>query len=120
MITQNKQKRGVMAKNREYPKNQKQEKRNLKAPIEQITYYDHVLFRNCDPKKIKPVKRKTVGWITYENQQAIIICSDISAKFLKNEKKKDSGILILKNLIIERTYLEFNKAFKHNHIANCG
>ena len=109
-----------MAKNREYSKNQKQEKRETQTPIEHIVYYDHVLFKNCDPKKIKPIKRKTVGWITYENQQAIIICSDISTNFLKNEKKKDSGILILKNLIIERTSLEFDKAFKHNHITNRG
>ncbi len=118
MITKNKQKRGVTAKNIEVSINQKQEKR--KTPIEQIIYYDHVLFKNCDPAQIKPVKRKTVGWISYENQQVIIICSDTTVKFLQHEKTKDSGMLILKDLIIKRTCLEFNKAFKHNHIANCG
>ena len=121
MITLDKQKRGAMAKSRECSKNQKQEKRKTtsQTPLSHITYYDHVLFKNCDPNQIKPAIRQTIGWITFENQQAIIVSSDISAKLLKHEKIKDSGMLILKNLIIKRTSLEFNKAFKHTHIAYC-
>jgi hypothetical protein len=119
--SQNNYNRREMASS-ERSKNRNKEKREIEqqTALTYIKYRDHVLFRNCDPSKIKPVIREVVGWVTFESSEALIICSDVPAEPLPHRKPVESGFLILKNAIIERHGLESGKAFKRSRIAYCG
>lgn len=106
----------------ERSKNRNKKKREIeqKTVLTYIKYRDHVLFRNCDPSKIKPATREAVGWVTSENSEAIVICSDLPAEPMPYEKTLQSGFIILKNDVIERRELESDKAFKRSRITYCG
>ena len=64
---------------------------------------DHVLFRNSDPSLYHPSIRECVGWVLKENEEAIWILHDRSAKPLPNQitKPSESGLVILKGDIVK-------------------
>ena len=68
-----------------------------------VLYRDHVLFRNSDSSLYHPCIRECVGWILKENEEAMWILHDRSAKPLPNQKTKasESGLVLLKGDIIE-------------------
>jgi hypothetical protein len=111
---------GAMA-SREHNKSlsRKENFTNQKALI-YVEYEDHVLFRNCDSSKIKPSIRKTVGWVTFENTEALCVCSDVPVERLPNEKNAESGLVILKSTILNKRELGSGKIFKQDRTAKCG
>ena len=111
--------RGEMASN-ERNKNQNKENKNGKKALIYIKYLDHVLFRNCNSSKIKPSLREAVGWITFENQDIIRICTDMPVQLLPNEKIIESGLVIIKNSILEKFEIDFGNQFKLNTIGYSG
>jgi hypothetical protein len=85
-----------------------------------VKYKDHVLFRNCDSSEMKPSIREVVGWLAFENSEAMCICSDKPVEPLRHEKSVESGVVILKSDVLEKHELESGKAFKRTRIAHCG
>jgi hypothetical protein len=72
------------------------------SKLVEIIYLDHVLYRNLSSTKIKPSLRKTIGWITKQNEDAIWLTWDKS--LCDNENESDdhaSGLVILRNTIKE-------------------
>ena len=71
-------------------------------------------FRNCDSSKIKPHIREMVGWLCYENIEALCILSDKPVKPIKMRARKilESGFVILKSDILERVYFDMGKNLK--------
>ena len=72
-----------------------------------VCYQDHLLFRNADLNLCKPAVREAVGWIAKENDEAIWIIWERSAKPFADEKKRpdESGLVILKAEILEQRRL---------------
>jgi hypothetical protein len=69
-----------------------------------VRYLDHVLFSRCEPLVLKPQVRETVGWLTYECEEYIIVSwdRDSGPPTLKNGDAKASGLVIAKKLILEK------------------
>ena len=111
--------RGEMA-SKERAKNQNKENKNGKKALMYIKYLDHVLFSNCDSSKIKASIREAVGWKTFEDQEIIRICTDMPVQLLPNEKTLESGLIILKNSILEKFEVDFGKQFKSNRVGYSG
>jgi hypothetical protein len=67
-----------------------------------VRYLDHVLFRNVDPRTVKPVLREAVGWIFAQNEEAVTILSDrgLGPGGL-GESDLASGLMILRSDIKE-------------------
>ena len=72
-----------------------------------VRYLDHVLFRDVDPRAVKPVLREAVGWIYSQNDGAILIISDRGLE-LGDFEKSDlaSGLTILRSDIKEIEEIE--------------
>jgi hypothetical protein len=99
---------------RERAKSQNKENKNGKKALTYIKYRDHVLFKNCDSSGIKPLVRETIGWLSFENQEVICICSDLPIDPLPKEKMIESGFVILKSEVLEKHELDLSKQFKPN------
>ncbi len=111
LISKNNLSGGGMA-SRECSENQNKKKQLLefgkKTKLTYVKYSDHVLFRNYDSSKLKPCIRETIGWIRFEDEEAIYICSDVATKPILNMKKRESGLVILKSTVLER--IDYNLA----------
>lgn len=105
---------------RERAKSQNKENKNGKKTLTYIKYRDHVLFKNCDSSEIKPSVRETIGWLSYENQEVICICSDLPIESLPKEKMVESGFVILKSEVLEKLELDLGKQFKPNRETYTG
>jgi len=102
--------------------NKKKELLNFgeKNKLTHVKYRDHVLFRNCDSSKLTPCIRKTIGWISFEDEEAIYICSDVATKPILNIKKRESGLIILKSTILERIDCNLARILSTNQEGNLG
>ena len=123
MIAKNKLKGGIMA-NRECSENQNKKKHFLeigkKNKLTYVKYRDHILFRNYDPSKLKPCIRKTIGWISFEDKEAICICSDVPAKLILGMNNGESGLIILKSAVLERIDCNLTRILSTNHEDRLG
>jgi len=81
---------------------------DVKPRVIYVRYYDHLLFRNIRKEDLTLPIRETVGWLIWEDENAIWILWDRSCKKLPHERIQDriSGILILKSCIIEMKEVE--------------
>ena len=112
MISKNESKRGDLASRKDSEtKNKKMLDLGKKFTLTYMIYRDHVEFRNCNSITMRPCVRETVGWISFENSEAICICSDLPAKPLEDNKTRESGLLILKSDIIELIQIDFDNCF---------
>jgi hypothetical protein len=110
---------GVMA-SREHSKSFSRKENLAKQEVLiYVEYEDHVLFRNCDSSTLRPSIRRAVGWLTFENREALYICSDQPIELLPNEKATESGLVILKSAVLNRCALS-DKIFKQDRSANYG
>lgn len=68
-----------------------------------IRYADHVLYHRTQPLAMKPQIRKTIGWLTYECEQYIILAwdQDDEPLTLHGGDPKASGLVLLRSDIIE-------------------
>ena len=95
-----KSKRGEMA-SRENAKNQSKKcYADLLDTTVQVTYYHHVYFKGIDSSDIKPMVRKTVGWLFVDTTDYIHLLSDRPSEY-SLEEKWETGLVLLKCCIIE-------------------
>jgi hypothetical protein len=73
-----------------------------------ISYFDHLIFRNCEPNLFQIPVRESVGWLMKEDEHAVWILWDRSVCRLPHEKIQpaESGAIILKAEILELKRLE--------------
>lgn len=118
---ENKLERGEMA-SRERSKNQSKEinYNDLIGLQVEITYKDHVLFKNCDSSKMEPCIRKTVGWLMTVCNDHIVVCHDKAAELLRGERR-ESGFSLIKSDILRVVKLDVpRKSFKQTRPASNG
>ena len=72
-----------------------------KGSLIYVRYRDHVLFRNIREQVKDAVERETVGWLTQESGELICIQHDRTIESLKQSSGTASGLLLLKNCILE-------------------
>ena len=123
LISKNNPNGGGLA-SRECSENQNKKKQLLefgkKTKLTYVKYSDHVLFRYCDSSKLKPCIRETIGWLTFEDKNALYICSDTSTKPIFNMKKQESGLIILKSTVLERIDCNLTRILSTNNEDNMG
>ena len=72
-----------------------------KKTLVYIRYLDHVLYKNT-PKAVKtPAERETIGWLAHENDELICLENDRTIDELPFSNGSGSGLVILKNCILE-------------------
>jgi hypothetical protein len=89
------------------------------API-YVKYLDHVLFKNCNLAEAKPCIREVIGWLVSENSEGILICVDQPANPIAHEKIKATGLVILRNAILETHKARIKKPFNSSRISSSG
>ncbi len=72
----------------------------LGSPV-YIRYKDHVLFKNIVQPIEEAVERETIGWLTKETDEIILVEHDRTIPCLQIPIGQGSGVIILKNCIIE-------------------
>lgn len=71
-------------------------------PLVYVKYLDHALYRNMAPLDPRPVVRETVGWLMYEDDEAVWILWDRNAAPSIYEKPDpSSSLVIVKKCILE-------------------
>jgi hypothetical protein len=74
-----------------------------------IRYLDHVLYKNT-PKPIEePAERETIGWLTQETGKLYCIQHDRTIESLQYPNGSASGLILLKNCVIEMHKLPLQK-----------
>ena len=72
-----------------------------KKPIVYIRYLDHVLYKNTPKAVENAAERETIGWLAHENDQLICLENDRTLDELPYSNGSGSGLVILKNCILE-------------------
>ncbi|MEM2130628.1 MAG: hypothetical protein QXZ70_08540 [Candidatus Bathyarchaeia archaeon] len=72
-----------------------------------VRYKDHVLYRNIRDPIEEAVERETVGWLTRDNGDIILIEHDRTPQCLQLPRGSGSGVIILKSCILELRCLLF-------------
>jgi len=62
-----------------------------------VRYKDHVIFKNVSQEPVEAVERETVGWLTNETEDLLLIQHD---RPVTKDEKRVNGIIILRNCII--------------------
>ena len=66
-----------------------------------VRYKDHIIFKNEVHIPKDAAERETVGWLTNEDNENICIIHERAIKSHKCTKNKKSGLILLKNCILE-------------------
>jgi hypothetical protein len=81
----------------------------LGSPV-YVRYKDHVLFKNVVEPIEKAVERETIGWLTKQTDEIMLIEHDRTISCFQLSMGQGSGLLILKNCIIEMRELPLQKS----------
>ena len=87
------------------------------SPLNQLLYVrykDHVIYKNILQPAPEAIERETVGWLTHQNQDIILIEHDRTIQRNDISSGKSNGIIILKNCILEIRPLQKNSKWKLN------
>ena len=66
-----------------------------------IRYKDHVLFKNIQQPMEEAMERETIGWLSKENGEIILVEHDRTMPNLQLNGGQGSGLIILKSCILE-------------------
>jgi hypothetical protein len=66
-----------------------------------VRYKDHVLFRNIQRPIADAIERETVGWLTKQDTEIVLIEHDRTIPNAQIPSGSGSGLIILKSCIIE-------------------
>jgi hypothetical protein len=77
-------------------------------PLLYVRYKDHVIYKNILQPAPEAIERETVGWLTHQNQDIILIEHDRTIKRKDISSGKSNGIIILKSCILEARPLQKN------------
>ena len=80
----------------------------LGAPV-YVRYKDHVLFRNVVEPIEEAVERETIGWLTKQDNDIMLIEHDRTIPNLQLSMGQGTGLIILKSCIIEIRELPLQK-----------
>jgi hypothetical protein len=80
-----------------------------KGSIVYIRYKDHVLFRNITQPLKDAAERETVGWLTQETGDLLCVQYDRTVENPHYSSGTASGLLLLKNCVLEIRALALQK-----------
>jgi hypothetical protein len=66
-----------------------------------VRYKDHVLFKNIQQPIAQAVERETVGWLTKQNQEIMLIEHDRTIPCAQIPSGQGNGVIIIKSCITE-------------------
>jgi hypothetical protein len=66
-----------------------------------VRYKDHVLFKNIEQPTAEAMERETIGWLTKQDTDIILVEHDRTIPNVEIPSGSGSGLIILKNCIIE-------------------
>lgn len=66
-----------------------------------VRYKDHVLFKNIQQPIADAIERETIGWLTKQDTEIILIEHDRTIPNAQIPSSSGSGLIILKSCIIE-------------------
>ena len=72
-----------------------------KGSLVYIRYKDHVLFRNTPQPIEDATEREAVGWLFDETGELLCIQTDRTIESLRYSSGKASGLVLMKNCILE-------------------
>ena len=70
-------------------------------PLVYVRYQDHVIYKNVITPVAEPAERETVGWLTKQNEEIMLIENDRTVESKKIASGQGNGIIILKRCILE-------------------
>jgi hypothetical protein len=82
---------------------------NLSGAPVYVRYKDHVLYRNLREPVEEAVERETVGWLTKQDKDIMLIEHDRTTSKAEIASGSGSGIILLKSCIIEIHELPLQK-----------
>jgi hypothetical protein len=75
-----------------------------------IRYKDHVLFKNIQQPIAEAIERETIGWLSKENSELILVEHDRTVPDNRLPSGQGSGVIILKSCILEIHELPLQKS----------
>jgi hypothetical protein len=66
-----------------------------------IRYKDHVLFKNTKHPLEEAIERETIGWLSKENNEIILVEHDRTTPDIKLSSGQTTGLIIIKSCITE-------------------
>jgi len=86
---------------------------SLGSPV-YVRYKDHVLFKNLEQPLEKAIERETIGWLSKENNEIILVEHDRTRSNAELGSGQITGLIILKVCIIEIHNLPLQKSSECN------
>ena len=74
-----------------------------------VRYKDHVLFKNIKQPIAEAVERETIGWLTKQTEEIMLIEHDRTIPNAQIPSGQGSGVIILKSCILEMRELPLQK-----------
>jgi len=74
-----------------------------------VRYKDHVLFKNIQQPIAEAVERETIGWLSKQTDEIMLIEHDRTIPNVQIPRGQGSGVIILKSCIIEMRELPLQK-----------
>jgi hypothetical protein len=74
-----------------------------------VRYKDHVLYKNIQQPIAEAVERETIGWLTKQNDEIMLIEHDRTIPNAQIPSGQGNGVIILKSCIIEIHALPLQK-----------
>jgi len=84
---------------------------SLGSPV-YIRYKDHVLFKNIQHPMEEAMERETIGWLSRENSEIILVEHDRTMPNAELCSGQSNGLIILKSCIIEIRKLPLQESLK--------
>ena len=84
---------------------------SLGSPV-YIRYKDHVLFKNIQQPMEEAMQRETIGWLSKENSEIILVEHDRTMPNAELCTGQSNGLIILKSCIIEIRELPLQESLK--------
>jgi hypothetical protein len=81
---------------------------SLGSPV-YVRYKDHVLFKNIQQPIAEAIERETIGWLTKQNEEIMLIEHDRTIPNPQIPSGQGNGVIILKSCIIEIRKLPLQK-----------
>jgi hypothetical protein len=75
-----------------------------------VRYKDHVLFKNISQPTAEAIERETIGWLSKENSELILVEHDRTVPDNRLPSGQGSGVIILKSCILEIHELPLQKS----------
>ncbi len=79
-----------------------------------IRYKDHVLFKNIQLPIEEVVERETIGWLSKETSEIILVEHDRTKPNVELGNGKSNGLILLKCCILEIRKLPLQESLEWN------